>query len=306
MTFRPKVNVTSHAILESTLSQPSPLAEARSIQDVSASAVPDKLRYLALHTSPLGSADSFTRLYNHALAKHETKVVREEIEKSAPPPGCTFTPNATSPQRKPPRRPGSAVKNADGAENTYDRLYLLGEERRKRREQLAKQGEDARNALDSECTFEPAISETSKKIAELLTTVEYDENGNPVPVPSRHEALYLDGVAKAREKAERELLEYFDIHPATFDPAENDQDTIENEEADALASETESFDKSITDATNKQHLTSSSRSSPHALRTLSARSASIRMGSASRAGSGLYETPTSPMAAKAWADSLRS
>lgn len=104
------------------------------------------------------------------------------------------------------------VQEGEVPSTTYDRLYSAAKERQQRHA-LAADEQRAVDAIDPECTFEPAISNTSRKIVEhkhraslpLVPETVDASTGPHAPVPGipRHLSLYEEGRVhlKARQMA---------------------------------------------------------------------------------------------------------
>lgn len=163
----------------------------------------------------LNSVGTFDRLYRAAAEREahveEKRLARFKTEMTE----CSFSPALN------PARPSTAPAAQVGS-SPFSRLYSDALERRLRTETF----EAALPPVDTECTFEPALTVTSRRISDRMRSSPAAADDASATLP-RHLQLYAEGLKKQRDRRDNAaliaaaggLIRDADARECTFQPS---------------------------------------------------------------------------------------
>lgn len=151
-----------------------------------------------------GATNAFDRLYRRARERDANIEERRLSRLATEMVSCPFSPSLNAP--RPSTAPAASAAAADGsgsapAQSTFSRLYNDALDRRLRTETFA----SAAPPEDAECTFEPSLTVTSRRISERLRSPQNGSGGAgsaAADLLPRHLQLYAEGLKKQRDKRE--------------------------------------------------------------------------------------------------------
>ncbi len=139
---------------------------------------------------------TFDRLYRAAAEREahveEKRLARFKTEMTE----CSFSPALN------PARPSTAPAAAQVGISPFSRLYSDALERRLRTETF----EAALPPVDTECTFEPALTVTSRRISDRMRSSPSTTADDASATLPRHLQLYAEGLKKQRDRRDQAAL----------------------------------------------------------------------------------------------------